>query len=189
MNRVGIGYFRPLVVSVLASANRTSVNDRIALFQAIERFIFLSFRVGGFNASYKSSDYYNKAREIFRGSIELSLVTEDMNKTVDLDMPAIVASFITRTERRFNSGDGFYGWHDIRYFLYEYEDELSTRNNLQKVDWNMFTKVEKDKVTIEHILPQAPSKWYWRNQFRQYSENEIKLLSASLGICFHWLKA
>jgi len=45
----------------------------------------------------------------------------------------------------------------------------------------MFTKVEKDKVTIEHILPQTPSKWYWRNQFRQYSENEVKLLSTSLG--------
>jgi hypothetical protein len=45
----------------------------------------------------------------------------------------------------------------------------------------MFTKVEKDKVTIEHILPQTPTKWYWRNQFRQYTENEIKRLSASLG--------
>jgi len=181
LNRVGIGYFRPLVVSVLASTNRTSVQDRVALFQAVERFIFLSFRVGGFNASYKSSDYYNKAREIFRGSIELTLVIEDLNKSVDLDMPAIVANFITRTARRFNSGGGFYSWRDLRYFLYEYEDNLSTRNNLQKIDWNMFTKVEKDKITIEHILPQTPSKWYWRNQFRQYSESEIKLLSGSLG--------
>jgi len=67
LNRVGIGYFRPLVVSVLASATRTSVKHRIALLQAIERFIFLTFRVGGINASYKSSDYYNKAREILQG--------------------------------------------------------------------------------------------------------------------------
>lgn len=69
----------------------------------------------------------------------------------------------------------------IKYFLYEYETELSIKNNIQKVDWRLFTKVEKDKVTIEHILPQTPTKWYWRNQFRQYSDEEIKLLSSSLG--------
>lgn len=45
----------------------------------------------------------------------------------------------------------------------------------------MFTRVEKDKVTIEHILPQTATKWYWRNTFRMFSENEIKQLSASLG--------
>lgn len=181
LNRVGIGYFRPLVVAVLATDNRSSLKDRIDLLQSIERFIFLSFRVGGFNASYKSSDYYNKAREILHGAIDLSSVTDDLTNTVNSDMTSLVSNFITRTDRRFDKGDGFYGWRDIRYFLYEYENVLSTRNNLQKVDWNMFTKVEKDKVTIEHILPQAPTKWYWRNQFRQYSENEIKLLSASLG--------
>lgn len=181
LNRVGIGYFRPLVAAALATANRTTAKDRIALFQAIERFIFLSFRVGGFNASYKSSDYYNKARDILRSGISLSSVTEDLTETVNKDINAIIANFITRTDRRFNSGEGFYGWRDLRYFLYEYEYELATRYNLQKVDWNLFTKVEKDKVTIEHILPQTPTKWYWRNQFRQYTEDEVKLLSASLG--------
>lgn len=87
----------------------------------------------------------------------------------------------TYTDRRFDSGEGFYGWRDLRYFLYEYEYDKSTQNNLEKVDWNLFTKVEKDKVTIEHILPQTPTKWYWCNQFRLYSDNEIKMLSASLG--------
>ena len=181
LNRVGIGYFRPLVVAALATANRTTAIERIALFQAIERFIFLSFRVGGFNASYKSSDYYNKARDILRGNTTIILVTEDLTNTVNKDKASLIANFITRTDRRFDSGEGFYGWCELRYFLYEYEYGLSTRNNLQKVDWNLFTKVEKDKVTIEHILPQTPTKWYWRNQFRQNTENEIKLLSASLG--------
>ena len=181
LNRVGIGYFRPLVVSVLATAKRTTVKERVDLLQAIERFIFLSFRVGGFNASYKSSDYYNKSREILRGNTNPSSVTEDLNSTVNADLSSLLANFITRTNRRFDSGDGFYGWRDLRYFLYEYEFELATKNKLQKVDWNLFTNVEKDKVTVEHILPQSPTKWYWRNQFRQYTEVEIKLLSASLG--------
>ena len=181
LNRLGIGYFRPLVVSVLATAEKTTVKERVELLQAVERFIFLSFRMGGFNASYKSSDYYNKAREILRGSTNPSSVTEDLNSTVNADLSSLLANFITRTNRRFDSGDGFYGWRDLRYFLYEHEYELSIKNKLQKVDWNLFTNVEKDKVTVEHILPQLPTKWYWRNQFRQYTENEIKILSASLG--------
>lgn len=111
----------------------------------------------------------------------LAAISEDLTTTVDKDMPSLIANFVTRTDRRFDSGEGFYGWRELRYFLYEYEYELSTCNNLQKVDWNLFSKVEKDKVTIEHILPQTPTKWYWRNQLRQYSENEVKLLSASLG--------
>ena len=113
-----------LVAAVLATANRTTADDRIELFQAIERFNFLSFRVGGFNASYKSSDYYNKARGILRGSIALSSVAEDLTETVNKDITAIIANFMTRTDRRFDSGEGFYGWRDLRYFLYEYECEL-----------------------------------------------------------------
>lgn len=93
----------------------------------------------------------------------------------------MIAGFITRIDRRFDSGDGFYGWRELRHFLYEYEYALATQNNLQKVDWNLFAKVEKDKVTVEHILPQTATKWYWRNQFRQYTDDEIKILSASLG--------
>lgn len=169
LNRVGIGYFRPLVAAALATSKSSGQAERIALFQAIERFIFLSFRVGGFNASYKSSDNYNKARDVLRGNITIQAVTDDLIATTQKDLPSLIAGFITRTDRRFDSGEGFYGWRELRYFLYEYEYALATQNNLQKVDWNLFAKVEKDKVTVEHILPQTATKWYWRNQFRQYS--------------------
>jgi hypothetical protein len=55
------------------------------------------------------------------------------------------------------------------------------KNNLHKLDWSMFTSSEKDKVTIEHILPQKADKDYWRDMFSDYDENEIKQLSSSLG--------
>jgi len=182
MNRVGIGYFRPLVAAVLATSRNTTPKDRIALSQAIERFLFLAFRVGGFNASYKSSDYYNKSREVLKGNLSLQAVTEDIVATVDKDLPALTANFITRTDRRFESGEGFYGWRDLRYFLYEYEIEKSVAfKRPPKLAWSLFSQSEKDKVTIEHILPQTPTKLYWRNQFRQYSTDEVKMLSASLG--------
>jgi hypothetical protein len=181
LNRISIGYFRPLVVAAMSTKKDTKTEERIALFKSIERFIFVSFRLGGFQSNYQSSVYYNKSRDVLSGSIPLISISEDLDSTVDNDMASAIKAFSARTNRRFDSGEGFYGWRDLRYFLYEYEYEKAVKNNIQKVDWSMFTRVEKDKVTIEHILPQTPSKWYWRNTYRMFTANEIKILSASLG--------
>ena len=181
LNRIGIGYFRPLVVASLATEKSTAPSDRIALFKAVERFVFVSFRLGGFQSNYQSSVYYNKARDVLSGETALVSVAAGLNSTVDNDMDSALKSFAVRTNQRFDRGEGFYGWRDLRYFLYEYEYEKAVKNNIEKVDWNMFTRVEKDKVTIEHILPQTPTKWYWRNTFRAYNAEEIELLSATLG--------
>lgn len=181
LNRIGIGYFRPLVVAMLLTAKQTTLEERVEFLRAIERFIFLAFRVGRFNASYKSSDYYRKSRDLLRSEITLSAITSDLNDTIESDMSNLLANFITHVDRQFNRGDGFYTWRELKYFMYEYEDQLSIHKNIKKVDWSMFTRVEKDKVTIEHILPQTPSNWYWRNQFRQFNEYEMKRLIGSLG--------
>jgi hypothetical protein len=111
----------------------------------------------------------------------LASIADDLDSTVNAIMDSAVSTFITRTQMRFDAGEGFYSWRGLRYFLYEYEFGKSIENNIQKVDWNLFTRVEKERITIEHILPQTPTKWYWRNAFRAYSAEEIKLLSASLG--------
>ena len=180
LNRIGIGYFRPLVTATLAREG-SPLQERITLLRAIERFIFVCFRIGDFQANYQSSVYYRKSREILNGNASLLSIADDLDNTVDSVMASAVSSFIARTERRFTSGEGFYGWRDLRYCLYEYEYDKSIENKITKVDWNLFTRVEKEKITIEHILPQTPTKWYWSNTFRAYSVEETKLLSASLG--------
>lgn len=181
LNRIGIGYFRPLVTASLVLNNNVPSEERIDLFKAIERFIFLSFRMAAFQSSYKSSDYYRKARDVYMGELAISEVTNSLIETSDKDMNYAIKNFITRIDKRFSNGDGFYGWRDLRYLLYEYEFEKASKTGIKKLGWAPFTKIEKDKVTIEHILPQTPSKWYWRNQFRQFNDEEIKILSGSLG--------
>ena len=181
LNRIGIGYFRPLVAVALSLKKEVEPNERIYLLKEIERFIFLCFRMAGFNASYKSSYYYNKARDVLQRKTSLKSVADDLMKSIDNDLNAIIVNFIAQTDKRFDSGLGFYGWRGLRYFLFEYESHLSTQYNIQKIDWQMFSKVERDKITIEHILPQTPTKWYWRNQLRHFNEDEIKTLSSSLG--------
>ena len=180
-NRIGLGYFRPMIAVSLIPRLGYSKEDRVALFKAAERFIFINFRMAMYQSSYKSSDYYRKTREVYTGSMTLSEVTADLNETTDANAKDAVRVFLTRMNRRFISADGFYSWRDLRYFLYEYEYSLATKYKLEKLSWALLTKVVKDRITVEHILPQTPTKLYWRNNFRQFTDAEIKALSSSLG--------
>lgn len=180
LNRIGIGYFRPLIMAVI-SRKDLKAEKRIELFSCVERFIFICFRLGYFNATFRSSEYYRATRSIYLKEMDIDELINDINKTTDANIEYALPSFITKIEKLFDNKGGFYYWNSIKYFLFEYEYQLAKKNNLDKVSWEMFTKTEKDKVSIEHILPQTPSKFYWRNQFRQFSGEEIELLSCALG--------
>ena len=180
LNRIGIGHFRPLVMAVI-SRRDLSPKKKVELFTAVERFIFLCFRLGSFNATFRSSEYYRATRSIYLKEMEIDDLIDDINDTTDINIEYAISNYITKIEKYFDDKGGFYYWNSIKYFLYEYEYQLAKKNNIDKVSWEMFTKSEKDKVSIEHILPQTPSKFYWRNQFRQFSSEEIEFLSCALG--------
>ena len=180
LNRIGIGHFRPLIMAVI-SRRDLKPEKRIELYTAVERFIFICFRLGYFNATFRSSEYYRASRSIYLKEMDIDALINDINETTDANIEYALPNFITKIEKYFDNKGGFYYWNSIKYFLYEYEYQLAKKNNLDKVSWEMFTKTEKDKVSIEHILPQTPSRFYWRNQFRQFSDEEIELLSCTLG--------
>lgn len=180
LNRIGIGYFRPLVM-VIIGKRELSVGQRVKAFQAIERFIFICFRLGTYQATFRSSEYYRATRSIYRNEMELESLTDDIEEITNANIEYAIPNFVTRIEKNFDNNTGFYSWNPIRYFLFEYEVSLAKKNNLDKLNWNLFTKSEKDKVSIEHILPQTPSKYYWKNAFRQFDSEEITLLSGALG--------
>lgn len=181
LNRIGIGYFRPLVAVSLVPSVGASSKDRVELYKAIERFIFIDFRMAMYQSSYQSSEFYRNAKKVYQKEMTLSEVAEELNNIVDADAPNAIQSFLTKMDTRFKSNDGFYSWRDLRYFLYEYEYALVSKYKIEKLQWADLTKVVKDQVTVEHILPQTPTKFYWRNQFRQFTPVEIKTLSATLG--------
>lgn len=180
LNRIGIGHFRPLVMVVI-SRRDLSADQRIGVFREIERFIFICFRLGYFNASYRSSEYYRAARSVYFKQKPIEGLIADINEVTNANIEYAIPNFVTKIEKHFDNMGGFYYWNSIKYFLFEYELHLAQQNNLDKVSWEMFTKTEKDKVSIEHILPQTPTKYYWRNQFRQFDDEEIELLSCALG--------
>lgn len=181
LNRIGIGYFRPLV-TVIISRHDFSPEERITAFKAIERFIFICFRLGNFNASFCSSEYYRASRSLYLNEMTLEDLVSDIVETTDANIEYAIPNFVTKIEKYFSNGGGFYYWNSIRYFLYEYETSLAQKNNIDRIgSWEMFTKTEKDKVSIEHILPQTPSKYYWQNQYRQFTDEEVEMLAGALG--------
>lgn len=181
LNRIGIGHFRPLV-TVIISRRDFSPEKRIEAFKAIERFIFICFRIGNFNASFCSSKYYRASRSLYLNEMTLEDLVADIVETADVNIEYAIPNFVTKIEKHFSNGGGFYYWNSIRYFLYEYETSLAQKNNIDRIgSWEMFTKTEKDKVSIEHILPQTPSKYYWQNQYRQFTDEEVKMLVGALG--------
>lgn len=180
LNRVGMGYFRPLVMAII-SRRDFSEEQRTSVFEAIERFLFICFRIGAFHASLYSSDYYRAARSIYQKEMTAQELADDINKTADAEVEYAIPNFVTKIEKYFSEGYGFYYWNSIKYFLYEYEYNLAKKNKIEKVSWEVFTTTEKDKVSVEHILPQTPENYYWRNQFRQFHEEEITALSGALG--------
>lgn len=183
LNRIGIGYFRPLVaVSLIPSVGATT-EERINFYKAVERFIFIDFRMAMYQSSYQSSEFYRNTRKVYKKEMTLKEVSDLLNSIADSDVASAVQVFVTKMNKRFISNDGFYSWRDLRYFLYEYEYSLMSQYKIEKLQWADLTKVVKDQVSVEHILPQTPTKFYWRNQFRQYitNETEMKWLAASLG--------
>lgn len=181
LNRIGINYYRTLVVASMATKGINTA-QRIALYKVIEKSIFVFFRMARWQASYQSTVAYNFARELYKGERSIDEITATLEDTFQRQKESAVDTFVTKIDALFKNADGFYSWSDLRYFLFEYERSLSEKTFVSKLtDWNAFTKNDKDKISIEHIFPQTPTKWYWRNQFRDYSPEEKHCLANSLG--------
>lgn len=193
LNRIGIVYFRPLV-TVSFLSNKINSNDRVKLFQAIERFIFITFRLSRAFSTYRNSEFYRAARKLRNNELKVSDIVKSLDermgycfyKPEDTDENetyfdyTYFQKFIDKKFKNDNGG-GFYNWNGLRYFLYEYEMEKVRQRGSQKIDWRLFVKSERDKVSIEHIYPQTPDNKYWKEQFKGFRKSQLKFFKGSLG--------
>lgn len=81
LNYLRIEYFRPLVAVMLKRRDKTKLEDRIIVYRAIERFIFIAFRLCRENKNYLDSEFYRIARKF-------ELKQSEDKKLVDLDFIA-----------------------------------------------------------------------------------------------------
>ena len=182
LNRIGMGYFRPLVMSLLK--NETSAEKRIDFLDQIERFIFIVFRLNHNRRNYKDSEFYNASRELNQDKLTLEEIKERLNTNMSHcfhhDGTFNSKDFHHYLYKRFNSGtksSGYYSWDGLHYFLYEYELNLLSKSRQKKVSWE---EPSKAKISIEHIFPQTPTK-NWKTLFSGIDENDCPRYSGSIG--------
>lgn len=189
LNRIGILYFRPLITVSFANPAITS-KDRIKLFKAIERFIFIAFRMGRSFSTYRNSEFYKAARQLRVGEISIDRIIEIIEERMHwsfeisgLDNKKYFdyGHFQKYIQKKFQNSGGFYKWNGLRYLLYEYEMEQVRARGSQKIDWSLFVKNEKDKISIEHIYPQTPKEDCWKEHFGHYDKKEQEYLTNTLG--------
>lgn len=70
----------------------------------------------------------------------------------------------------------WYHFTGLKYFLYEYEEQLSKGRGV-RMAWDFLMNSDK-KNSIEHILPQTPNKPYWKEH---WTEDKIKTYLHDIG--------
>lgn len=185
LNRVNITYFRPLVMAVLKNVKDES--ERIDIFRHIERFIFVIFRMTATRSDYSNSAFYNAAKGIDKGAVDGAWIKEQLKQRTsfifDKDGTLRIEGFRSLLHKRFETGNrfGYYGWSGLRYFLYEYELDLSLHGHGKKVvDWSNWLKPGPDKISIEHIYPQTETD-YWKEAFKDVDADKRIYYKGSLG--------
>ena len=182
LNRVGMVYFRPLVMAILK--NEQDKNKRILIFKRIERFIFIVFRMTATRANYRSSEFYNAARELDRNEITIvkieAKLEERLSFTFNEDGTLRNNDFYNLLYKKFENGGGYYGWSGLRYFLYEYELNLLSSSRQKKVEWTDLLKTPKDKISIEHIYPQTETA-EWAKAFDEVEVVQRYYYNITLG--------
>lgn len=160
LNRVGIAYFRPLVMSILK--RELPCAERVQALQGIERFLFLVFRMNQEPANYGSSEFSRMVRAFDRKEVGLAELLAELHSRISYTFDAATGlfnsrTFLARSEKRLKGGGGYYWWPALRYFLFEYELSLLAGSRQAKVSWDELRKSERDMISIEHIFPQTPT--------------------------------
>ena len=143
-----IVYFRPLV-TVSFLAKDVDAKQRVKLFTAIERFIFITFRLSRAFATYRNSEFYKAARQFRNKELSVDNIIEKLNSNMDKWIFYNVDEsneiffdyeyFKKYLEKQFKNGGGYYYWNGLRYFLYEYEMDKVRSRGSQKIDWKLLS--------------------------------------------------
>ncbi len=183
LNRVGIAYFRPLVMAILK--RDLTCTERVRALQGIERFLFVVFRMNKETANYGSSEFYRMVRTFDQKESGLAELVAELDSrmayTFDETTGLFNSSFFfARSEKRLKGGGGYYLWPALRYFLFEYELSLLAVTRQAKVSWDDFKKSERDMISIEHIFPQTHTP-DWEAAFSSIPAERLVNYETALG--------
>ena len=183
LNRIGSIKFVKSTIMVVAGDNYLTVDQKIQAYKLLERALFLNRLIGqsknDFSAIIKNARELLKADETKKDQTYHELLVSIQSGEIamgDDNLKLALEKFGLYLKEKNNY---FYSWDGINYFLYEYNESLQILKSDEKIiDWNLI-----NNDSIEHILPQTPSRKYWQIVLEPLNKNEdaIKSITNSLG--------
>ena len=165
LGRVGVvPTFLPLLLAV-RERWPDDPNKYLEILKLCEAFAFRLYRLKG-----SRTDAGQAA--LFHLGYDLAHKSEDFDDAIvrikrDLAYWCGDEEFETLTSPEHPQMRAAYEWSGLRYFLYEYESALASKQGASpRVTWDELSKSDL-RNTIEHILPQSIDQQpYWRKRFR-----------------------
>lgn len=184
LNRLGVAHFRPLTTVVLSKED-ISEDEKREYLKALERYIFINFKLAKHPSNYKDSHFYILAHELYTGEKNLANILTEIRTIEIIDKNGVIKienDVLPKFKKYFADQEGFYTWKPaLNYFLYEYELSLKRDEGSQSIDPNELFENDNDKISIEHIYPQTPTNEYWQAQFKEFNDEEKRILCNTLG--------
>ncbi len=178
LDRLGRGAFEPLIMAAM----QTHANDATLpkLIAAAERFIFLVGRLSQRRSDTGDSEFYRLAGQLYRGEKTLLEAISIVDSQTAFYFSAEKATANMRD--LFQRDNGFYSWDGLRYLMFEYEQHLRQKANMEtiRLSWEVLRSTKKDHESIEHIYPISPAPGDWP-AFEGRPEVERAALQNSLG--------
>lgn len=168
-----------LCTAIMHTTKKTKAREEALL--ALERFGFLM----KLKRYYFEFNFTYVAGALFSGGLEAESLTKSLIEMSDefVRSKEFTDALLTLGK---SSGTGYYGWGSLRYFMYEYEQELRrlSKTSRQLLRWSEDTDREVfdlDHRTIEHVYPQKAQDPSWKTSFSKYTVKQRNTLKNSLG--------
>lgn len=169
-----------LVLSALMNIKDEA--DQVEIFKNLERHLFLSSLGDRFHyqREFIDSSFLDEAIKLHRGAMSSKQVSKSISEHTSNLLKS--AWYLEELRKGFLSG-GFYGWRDIRYFLYEYNLSLQIRSKTErrKISWPALIERSSDYKSVEHIFPQNARAKYWTDRFSGLSQKQRDHLRNAIG--------
>ena len=178
-------YEKPSMLVLSFLIKETLTDKRIKFLRLLEKRlfigIFLNIRFYNLPSADREKFTFSKlANDLHNGKSSSDDVIKALSHNILADES--IKAYLGHAKKGYQK-NGYYGWHGLSYFLFEYEMELQSmsKTKRQKLFWPEFVENKYDYHTIEHIYPQRPRAVEWTELFKDYTPQERTLLRHSLG--------
>ncbi len=177
-----LGITTNLAVLLLALYQvRSDTNNRAEILVLLEKIQFLR-SISPYIEGLDRIEYMKLGVDLSSGNQSVKQIIDKLTIHLNQMVKKINFSTVFAIATKHKS---YYGWRGIKYFMFEYEQNLleKSRTNRNKLIWDEFIKedFETDYRTVEHIYPQKVVDDCWKSLFNVYEVSRRNILKNSIG--------